>query len=150
MFANDTIYVGSNLPSNSYETLYGSQSTMLAVIPLTAGNNSENFYTPSAPVSTIIHQEAVSELNIRIADAFGELVDFVGCELEFQILFECFDSGTRQDKPPDPDYMSMNNINSFANIHGIDGHGNKNKIISTKPIMVNSKPLMSRFSRASS
>jgi hypothetical protein len=150
MFANDTIYVRSNLPSNSYETLSGSQSNVLAVIPLTAGNNSENFYTPSAPVSTIIHQEAVTELNIRITDAFGELVDFVGCELEFQILFECFDSGTRQDKPSDPDYMSMNNINSFANIHGIDGHGNKSQIISTKPIMVNSKPLMSRFSRASS
>ena len=135
LHANDTIYVRSNLPSNSYETLSGSQTNVLAVIPLTAGAQSENFYTPSAPVSTIIHQEAITELDIRITDAFGELVDFNGCENEFQLLFECFDEGTRQDKPSDPEYMSMSNFNSFEAIHGIKGHGNKTQIVNSRPLM---------------
>ena len=46
----------------------------------------------------------VSELDVRITDAMGAEVDFNGGEHEFQLVFECFDEGTRSNKPPDGGY----------------------------------------------
>ena len=118
MFANDTVYMRfPTLPSNAYETLYGGQTNVMAVIPLTSGNNAENFHVPSQPTSTNIGKMGVSELDVRITDAMGNEIDFNGGEHEFQLVFECFDEGTRSNKPPDGGYADMNIRNSFANLH---------------------------------
>ena len=118
MFANDTVYMRfPNLPSNAYETLYGGQTNVMAVIPLTSGNNAENFHVPSQPTSTNIGKMGVSELDVRITDAMGAEVDFNGGEHEFQLVFECFDEGTRSNKPPDGGYADLNIRKAFANLH---------------------------------
>jgi hypothetical protein len=118
MFANDTVYMRfPNLPSNAYETLYGGQTNVMAVIPLTSGTNAENFHVPSQPTSTNIGKMGVSELDVRITDAMGAEVDFNGGEHEFQLVFEAFSEGTRSNKPPDGGYADLNIRNGFANLH---------------------------------
>ena len=118
MFANDTVYMRfPNLPSNAYETLYGGQTNVMAVIPLTSGTNAENFHVPSQPTSTNIGKMGVSELDVRITDAMGAEVDFNGGEHEFQLVFECFEEGTRSNKPPDGGYADLNIRKAFANLH---------------------------------
>ena len=86
-------------------------------IPLTSGNNAENFHVPSQPTSTNIGKMGVSELDVRITDAMGAEIDFLGGEHEFQLVFECFDEGTRSNKPPDGGYADLNIRNAFANLH---------------------------------
>jgi len=118
MFANDTVYMRfPNLPSNAYETLYGGQTNVMAVIPLTSGTNAENFHVPSQPTSTNIGKMGVSELDVRITDAMGAEVDFNGGEHEFQLVFEAFSEGTRSNKPPDGGYADLNIRKAFANLH---------------------------------
>ena len=118
MFANDSVYIHiNNLPSNAYTTLSGTSSTVMAVIPMYSGSSSENFHTPSNPTSTNIGSMTVSELDIKVTDAMGQLIDFNGVEHEFQLLFEAFENGTRSDKPDDPNYGAMNFRNAFSNIH---------------------------------
>jgi len=118
MFANDSVYIHiSNLPANAFTTLAQASTTVMAVIPMYSGSSSENFHTPSNPTSTNIGSMLVSELDVKMTDAAGALIDFNGVEHEFQLLFECFDKGTRSDKPPNANYMQLNTRNAFANIH---------------------------------
>ena len=118
MYANDTVYLRCHsLPSNSYETLSGGQTNVMAVIPMMSGSASENFYTPSSPVSTVIGSHSVSSLDMSMTDAFGHTIDLNGSEVEFSLLFECFEHGTRDNKPPDPNYSFANTMNAFANVH---------------------------------
>ena len=118
MFANDDVYLHiSNLPSNAFTTLSQASTTVMGVIPMYSGSNSENFHTPSNPTSTNIGSMIVSELDIKMTDAMGQLVDFNGGEHSFQLLFEAFENGTRSDKPDDPNYTQKNIRNAFENIH---------------------------------
>jgi hypothetical protein len=59
----------------------------------------------------------VSELDIRLTDAFGDELDFNGVENEFMLMFKAFADGTRPDKPPEPGFAERNLVNQFHNIH---------------------------------
>ena len=119
MFANDSVYLRiGNLPANAYETLYGGLTNVMAVIPMYSGSSStENFYSPSNVISTNIGSSGVSELDIRLTDAFGDELDFNGVENEFMLMFEAFADGTRPDKPPEQGFAERNFVNQFHNIH---------------------------------
>ena len=91
MFANDSVYLRiGNLPANAYETLYGGLTNVMAVIPMYSGSSTENFYSPSNVISTNIGSSGVSELDIRLTDAFGDELDFNGVENEVMLMFEAF------------------------------------------------------------
>ena len=118
MYHNDTVYVRTSLPSNGYETLSGTNTNVMCVIPMTAGQNAENFYSPSIATSTNIGNIIVSELNIRLTDANGITIDFNSCENELTFVFECFEKGTALHKPPsNPDYRELNMMSTFTNMH---------------------------------
>lgn len=118
MFANDSVYLRiSNLPSNAYETLYGGLTNVMAVIPMYSGSSTENFYSPSNTTSTVVGSNGVSELDVKITDAFGEELNFNGVEHSFQIMFEAFEDGTRENKPAEKHYAELNRHNAFENIH---------------------------------
>lgn len=117
MFANDSVYVRiSNLSTNAYETLYGGSTNVMAVIPMYAGQSSENFHSPNNPTSCNIGRQLVSELDIQLTDATGVLLDFHGVEHEFQLEFETFEQGTRHNKPSDPQYIQENFMKTFSNL----------------------------------
>ena len=118
MFANDSVYLRiANLPANAYETLYGGLTNVMAVIPMYSGSSTENFYSPSNVISTNVGSSGVSELDVRLTDAFGEELDFNGVENEFMLMFEAFADGTRPDKPPEQNFAERNFANQFHNIH---------------------------------
>ena len=118
MFANDSVYLRiGNLPANAYETLFGGLTNVMAVIPMYSGSSTENFYSPSNVISTNIGSSGVSELDIRLTDAFGDELDFNGVENEFMLMFEAFADGTRPDKPPEQNFAERNFANQFHNIH---------------------------------
>jgi hypothetical protein len=118
MFANDSVYIRiTNLPSNAYETLYGAQTNVMAVIPMYSGSASENFHSPSNPTSTNIGSMGVSELDIKMTDAMGVEIDFNGVEHDLQLVFEAFANGTRADKPPDANWAEKNARSTFASAH---------------------------------
>jgi hypothetical protein len=118
MFANDSVYLRiANLPANAYETLYGGLTNVMAVIPMYSGSSTENFYSPSNVISTNVGSSGVSELDVRLTDAFGEELDFNGVENEFMLMFEAFADGTRPDKPPEKNFAERNFVNQFHNIH---------------------------------
>jgi hypothetical protein len=89
----------------------------MAVIPMYSGSGAESFHTPSNPTSTNIGSMIVSELDVKMTDAMGQQIDFNGVEHSFQLLFECFEKGTRSDRPSDPNYSTVNIRNAFENIH---------------------------------
>ena len=118
MYASDDVYVHlSNFPSNAFTTLAQASTTVMAVIPMYSGSGAESFHTPSNPTSTNIGSMIVSELDVKMTDAMGQLIDFNGVEHSFQLLFECFEKGTRSDRPSDPNYSTVNIRNAFENIH---------------------------------
>ena len=118
MFANDSVYLRiSNVPSNAYDTLYGGLTNVMAVIPMYSGSSTENFYSPSNVISTVVGSAGVSELDVRLTDAFGEELDFNGVENEFMLVFEAFADGTRPDKPPEQNFAERNAVNQFRNLH---------------------------------
>ena len=91
MFANDSVYVRClNLPSNSYETLAGNQSNIMAVIPLYSGAGADNFHSPDHPTSAIIGKMGISNLDVKLTDAMGYTLDLNGVEWEFQMRFEVY------------------------------------------------------------
>jgi hypothetical protein len=91
MFANDSVYVRClSLPSNSYETLRGAQTNIMAVIPLYSGAGSDNFHSPEYPTSAVIGKMGISDIDVRLTDAMGEEMDLNGVEWEFQMTFEVF------------------------------------------------------------
>lgn len=91
MFANDSVYVRClNLPSNSYETLSGGQTNIMAVIPLYSGAGEDNFHSPDHPTSTIIGKMGITNIDVKLTDAHGRTLDLNGVEWEFQMLFEVF------------------------------------------------------------
>ena len=69
------------------------------------------------PTSTNIGKMGVSELDVNITDAFGQLMDFNGVEHEFQMTFEAFDIGTMENKPPVPNYQGAAIRNKFSSLH---------------------------------
>ena len=118
MFANDDVYMHiSNLSNNAYTTLSQASTTVMAVIPMYSGSAAESFHTPSQPTSTNIGRMVVSELDVKMTDAMGQLIDFNGGEHLFQLLFEAFENGTRSDKPPDANYMAQNVSSTFHEVH---------------------------------
>ena len=91
MFANDSVYVRCpNLPSNAYETLNGNVTNIMAVIPLYSGSGSDNFHSPQFPTSCRLGKMGVDCVDIRLTDAYGEILDLNGVEWEFQLMFETF------------------------------------------------------------
>lgn len=91
MFANDSVYIRClNLPGNAYETLNGNQTNIMAVIPLYSGAGADNFHSPDHPTSTVIGKMGISDLDVKLTDAMGDLLDLNGVEWEFQMLFEVF------------------------------------------------------------
>ena len=56
-------------------------------------------------------------MHVKITDAFGEELDFNGVEHSFQLMFEAFEDGTRDNKPADRNYADLNKYNAFDNIH---------------------------------
>ena len=91
MFANDSVYIRClNLPSNSYETLHGAQTNIMAVIPMYSGAGSDNFHSPEYPTSTTIGKMGISDLDVRLTDAMGEEMDLNGVEWTFQMTYEVF------------------------------------------------------------
>ena len=97
MFADDSVYVRClNLPSNSYETLRGAQTNIMAVIPLYSGAGSDNFHSPEYPTSAIIGKMGISDIDVRLTDAMGEMMDLNGVEWEFQMTFEVFPETTKK------------------------------------------------------
>jgi hypothetical protein len=89
----------------------------MAVIPMYSGSSTENFYSPSNVISTVVGSAGVSELDVRLTDAFGEELDFNGVENEFMLAFEAFADGTRPDKPPEQNFAERNAVNQFRNLH---------------------------------
>jgi hypothetical protein len=89
----------------------------MAVIPMYSGSSTENFYSPPNTVSTVIGGASVSELDVKITDAFGQELDFNGVEHSFQLMFKAFEDGTRDNKPADRNYADLNKYNAFDNIH---------------------------------
>ena len=89
MFANDSVYVRClNLPGNAYETLNGNSTNIMAVIPLYSGAGADNFHSPDHPTSTVIGKMGISDLDVKLTDALGDILDLNGVEWEFQMLFE--------------------------------------------------------------
>jgi hypothetical protein len=118
MYHDDQVFMHSTLPSNGMETLSGTSTSILAIIPMTSGSGTENFYIPTSPTSTTIDgASSLSQMSFRFTDAQGHLIDFEGGELSFSILFECFDKGSYSDKPPDQMHTIANEANKFGNIH---------------------------------
>ena len=116
MFANDTVYVRiRNLPSNSYETLSGGTTCVMAVIPMYVGSASENFFSPNNVTSTVIGQATVSQLDIQLTGADGIPLEFNNADNEFSLLFECYQLNTYENKPPDENYGSMSTMSKFTN-----------------------------------
>ena len=68
-------------------------------------------------ISTNIGSSGVSELDIRLTDAFGDELDFNVVENEFMLMFEAFADGTLPDKPPEQNFAERNFVNQFHNIH---------------------------------
>ena len=111
LYANDSVYFRlTNLPTNSYETLYGGLTNVMAVIPMYSAAATENFHNPQHPTTTNIGAMGVSELVVRLTDAMGVTLDFNSVENEFQLLFECFEDKTR------PQHLSATQT-SFAGHH---------------------------------
>ena len=118
MYHDDQVFMHSSLPSNGMETLSGSSTSILAIIPMTSGSGTENFYIPTSPTSTTIDgASSLSQLSFRFTDAQGHLIDFEGGELSFSILFETFDKGSYSDKPADQMHTLANDANKFGNVH---------------------------------
>ena len=121
MYANDTVYVRiRNLPSNSYETLSGGATCVMAVIPMYTGSHSENFYSPNNVTSTVLGQVAVSQLDVQLTGADGVPLEFNNADNEFSLLFECFRNGSYHNKPPDENYTAMSARSKFTN--NLAGH----------------------------
>ena len=123
MFANDSVYVRClSLPSNSYETLHGAQTNIMAVIPLYSGAGSDNFHSPEYPTSAVIGKMGISDIDVRLTDAMGEEMDLNGVEWEWQMTFEVFPetkdkrglafdmAGSHaRESAPKPSWMNRNN-----------------------------------------
>ena len=116
IYANDTVYVRiRNLPSNSYETLSGGASNVMAQIPMYVGSASENFHSPANPTSTVLGQATVSMLDVQLTGADGVPLDFNDAENEFSLLFKAFQLQTYENKPPSENYTSLVNESKFTN-----------------------------------
>ena len=103
---NDSVYVRvTNLNSNGFETLHGTKTNVMGVVPMTSGDNTVSFHMPNHPFSTNQGRKTVDELQIELTDADGQLVEFNGVEHELQFLFECYDEGTRPNRPADPGWF---------------------------------------------
>ena len=118
MFANDSVYLRiNNLPPNAYESLYGGSTTVMAVIPMATSSNAEAFHHPDNPTSANIGKLLLTELDVSLTDAMGQLVDFNGVEHSFQLLVEAYEAGTAKDRPSQPMHRELNDYTRFGNIH---------------------------------
>ena len=118
MFANDSVYLRiNNLPPNAYESLYGGSTTVMAVIPMATSSNAEAFHHPDNPTSANIGKLLLTELDVSLTDAMGQLVDFNGVEHSFQLPVEAYEAGTAKDRPSQPMHRELNDYTRFGNIH---------------------------------
>ena len=94
--ANDSVYIRcSNLGMNSFESLYGGTTNLMAIVPMTGGDSTVSYFSPTNPnISNVGSKANISQVDVRLTDGDGNTIDFNGVENELSITFQCFKQGT--------------------------------------------------------